>query len=573
MLRLSSHRAQTITEHGLWMVLSLAIPLYYGLQTLAFLANQPYVVQDDARQHIVWFQRLLDPDLFPQDWIADYFQAIAPLGYKAVYGLAAQLGIEPLELARFLPLGLALIATVYLFKLTFLLFPVPAGAFLATLILNQQLWLNDDLLSATPRAFVYPIFAAFLYYLARRSLLPCLLTIGLQGLFFPQLVLVQAGMLTLRLVQWRGGRLVLSGDRCDYQFWLAGVGVAILSLLPFALSLSEFGAAITAEQMRQLPEYQRFGRSEYFGLESWNFWLNGSSGLRIPVFPSIILVGFALPWTVARSRAPLRQLLNPEIHLVLNLMLASLGWYGLAHLLLLRLHFPSRYLYHSWRFALAIAAGITLTLWLESGWRWLQWRNRRNAGLDGRDRLLMAVVALVAAVVVVVPGLPVLFLKFHGWIIGTADPIYAYLQDTPNATLVAALINESNNLPAFAQRSTLVGREFALSHHPQYYEEMRQRMTALVEAQYSPDRAPLQQAIARYGIDYWLVDSATFTADYLRSQDWLYHSSIQLTVQAAIASLEENRQAAIVSGFTACTVAQSETLRLLDAQCLVQSGS
>jgi len=38
--------------------------------------------------------------------------------------------------------------------------PVPTAGFIATLLLNQSLWMKDDLVSA-PRAFVYPLFLAF----------------------------------------------------------------------------------------------------------------------------------------------------------------------------------------------------------------------------------------------------------------------------------------------------------------------------------------------------------------------------------------------------------------------------
>jgi len=65
--------------------------------------------------------------------------------------------------------------------------PVPTAGFIATLLLNQSLWMKDDLVSATPRAFVYPLFLAFLYYL-RRSLLPVCVAIALLGLFYPHFV-------------------------------------------------------------------------------------------------------------------------------------------------------------------------------------------------------------------------------------------------------------------------------------------------------------------------------------------------------------------------------------------------
>ena len=50
---------------------------------------------------------------------------------------------------------------------------------MATLMFNQNIWRKDDLVSATPRAFIYPLFLAFLFYWCRKFLFPCLITIEL----------------------------------------------------------------------------------------------------------------------------------------------------------------------------------------------------------------------------------------------------------------------------------------------------------------------------------------------------------------------------------------------------------
>ncbi|WP_366558105.1 hypothetical protein [Okeania sp. SIO3B5] len=61
-----------------WFGLSLAIVLIYSFQSLKFSLQSEYFIQDDARQHIFWMRRFFDSELFPQDFIADYFQSVAP---------------------------------------------------------------------------------------------------------------------------------------------------------------------------------------------------------------------------------------------------------------------------------------------------------------------------------------------------------------------------------------------------------------------------------------------------------------------------------------------------------------
>lgn len=62
-----------------WFSLSLTFSAIYSILGLREAFSSEYVVQDDARQHVFWMLRFLDPELFPQDLIANYFQSVAPL--------------------------------------------------------------------------------------------------------------------------------------------------------------------------------------------------------------------------------------------------------------------------------------------------------------------------------------------------------------------------------------------------------------------------------------------------------------------------------------------------------------
>ncbi|MBD1850613.1 hypothetical protein [Leptolyngbya sp. FACHB-711] len=550
------------------LLLSLLVPIYFGAWSLWFAFGHPFVIQDDARQHIVWFQQFVDPALFQQDWIARYFGTVAPAGYRFLYWIMAQGGIEPIAFAKVIPLLLALITTYYVYRTALIIFPVALQACLSSLILNQQLWLNDDLSSATPRAFVYPIFAAFLYFLLRQSLIPGLITIALQGLFFPQLVLVQLGILTLRLVRWENRRFRLSRDRRASLFWISGMIVGTLTLLPFLLKTSEFGGAITAAQMQSLPEYGLGGRSEYFGVSPIAFWLQGGSGLRIPVFPTIIWAGLGLP-LLKRMRLPLVKSIAPEVNLLGQVLISSLVCFLLAHLLLLRLHFPSRYTYHTLRFILSIAAGIVLTVLMDTGWRWVQQRRQQR---DWQLKLKVGIAVVTAAIVLIVPAIPALFFQFQGWVIGEETALYEYLRTQPKQTLVASLSPEANNLPAFAQRSTLTGREFALAHHPQYYQQIQARTIDLIRLQYLANLEEVKQLIQKHHIDFLLVDRNAFTPDYLM-QDWLIHSSFQNIVQQAIDQMHQGNLSAIGQLRDHCGVVSTERSILLETKCIIAAYS
>src|SRR5205814_5528369 len=121
-----------------------------------------------------------------------------------------------------------------------------------------------DVMSATPRAFVCPLFLAFALFLVRGRVLLCLLMVALQALVYPQAGFVALGVLGLRLLKWRERRLHFTRDRRDYILFLAAVCLFGAAIFPFASSTARFGPVITREQARALPEIQPHGSSQFF---------------------------------------------------------------------------------------------------------------------------------------------------------------------------------------------------------------------------------------------------------------------------------------------------------------------
>lgn len=66
------HKFLTAPEAGkstpmmrFWFSLSMTFAAIYGTLALQKAFSGEYVVQDDARQHVFWMRRFLDPELFP----------------------------------------------------------------------------------------------------------------------------------------------------------------------------------------------------------------------------------------------------------------------------------------------------------------------------------------------------------------------------------------------------------------------------------------------------------------------------------------------------------------------------
>lgn len=574
LLSQSSRRSRTI-----WFSLSLLIATVYGLLAIQQALGGDYVVQDDARQHIFWMQRYLDPELFPGDLIADYFQAIAPLGYASLYQFVAALGITPDWFSRILPLALGLMSAGYCFALCLEIIPVPVTGFLASVILSQNLWCSDELSSATPRAFLYPLFLAFLYYLVRQSRLVCLLLIALQVGFYPQISLVSLGLLGLTLGRWNRGRISLSHDWRDYGLLILGLGLTI-SLVLYTKSLSEFGSLVTQAEAETMAEFQPGGRNAFF-LTGANYWLGGRSGLfhRRTLIPITLPVGLFLPMLLALPiKSGIRTRIKPAIYLLLKVLIVSCGLFLLAHLVLFQLHLPSRYTNHTIRMILAIAAGLTWTLlwedWLRLCQAWTAWFSHLSGGRWLRQGIalwgefwclgLSGAVALV--IVLYYPLLLGDFPKAGYYSFEEAQPVFEFFAQQPKDSLIASLSSETANIPTFSARSVFVSEEHGLAYHKHYYDQFSQRVNALMEAQYTQTPAVLADFIQTYGIDFWLLDTNTFQAAYVADRAWL--NQFQPIASTVIDHLNQGQTPVLQSTVNQCTVLPAEPWIILDANCV-----
>ncbi len=526
----------------------------FSLSGFGLSLKSAYTVQDDARQHVFWLQRLNDQGLFSNDLIANYFSSVAPAGYKFLYWLANLLGLEPFLFNKFLPLLLGIGTSIYIFLVTIEIFPVPFAGFLASLLLNQNLWLLNDLVSGTPRAFFYVLLLGFIYYLLRQELLPCLLLIILQSLFYPQVVIISAGILGLNLITHKQNR----------YFYLIGSITAVITLMVYKLQAAEFTEVITLEAAKQLSEFYPEGRSKFFIDPSWYFWLFAERSGFFPFewqYSALCSFGLLLPIIYQFPRKfPLVKKLNAKAEIIWQILLTSLGLFGLAHLMLFRLHLPSRYSQHNWRIIIALTAGITLAILI----------HQLTQQITNLSKISQFIIIAIAIGIILIPTINVQSRPYRlSYIEGKAPELYQFLQRQPKDVVIATLSSEADFIPSFAQRTVLTAREYSIPYHWDYYQQIRQRTQDLIQAQYSSSQAELNQFIQKYQVNLWLLEETAFTAKYLSENSWL--NQFQPETNNAISALQQSIKPSIISKIEQCSIFRTAKLNLLDAQCIVEN--
>ncbi len=573
----------------LCFVSSITTSILFSIAGLKLAFQDLYTIQDDARQHIFWMQQFGDDTLFNNDLIADYFKSVAPEGFTILYQLVSSLGIDIFFFNKISPLLIGLVTTIYCFGVCLEVFPVPFAGFLSTLLLNQNLWMLDDLSSGTPRAFFYSLLLAFLYYLLRNDLWLCLLTIVLQGLFYPQTVLISATILLIRLLSHaetpgcKGmfterrrremprlnsrSRDYYIGRKANIVYYL-GLITSVIILAIYSWKTSDYEPIVTLEQAKLMPEFASNGRSAFFTTNVLDFWLFGRRSGWLPIewqYTLLCSSGIIVLWLTSYPRIfPLVKKINYKAVILIQIIIASTILFFLSHLLLFKLHLPSRYIHHSLRIVLALLDAIALTIIFNKITIWFD----RRSSLIRNSYKFLAVIILVF--LLLLPTYAVQSYPYRlGYITGEATELYQFLQEQPTDYLIASLSREADNIPSFTARSVLVAEEYAIPYHQGYYQQFRQRVQYLIAAQYSLAPQIIIDFVNKYGINLWLVDTNAFSVDYLQNNQWLQQFNSEIT--KAILNLKNNQKPIISELGNDCTIFQTEEHLVWETDCLLKS--
>ncbi len=496
----------------------LAIAILYAL-ACAFLAlrqafGSEFTLADDVREHVFWMFRFVDPRLFPNDPIADYFQSLAPPGYADLYWLLARAGLNPLLASKLIPTALSLIAAGYFFGFARGFFRSAAVAAFSTIVLTQSLWLNSDLASATPRAFFYPLFIAFLYYQQRDSFPGILLSIALAALFFPPTALLGLAVLGFACLRWKsGGQLVQLRGYRDYKLFAAALLVVVVCLLPYLVQTAAFGPLVTFAEAKRMSEFGPNGRVPIFSSSRWGYWVAENVGVHVPPTRPPWILAVCL-WPLLRrfpNQFPLLKSIARGARPVPLIIAASLSLFLIAHLLLFHLYLPNRYTASVTRVLLSLLGGGAMLAMMDAGLRRLATNPTIQTPL--RQKVIIAAFTFLLGIVLYYPLLLPTF-PSASYIRGVDPDLYRFVARQAIRARIASLSDEADNLPTFSRRSVVVGAECAVPFHPGYYLPLRDRGLQIARAQYATDPAVVQKAVRDQQIDFWLLDADAFSDQY-----------------------------------------------------------
>ncbi len=455
----------------------------------------PTAINNDARNQIYWMARLVDPTLFPKDFIASYFSQdclISPI-VKAIYAIAIHWA-SPLQVSQFFPFVLVILSTFFLFK-SAELYAGHRYAFWISFAFNVYIWILKSLAGGLPRAFFYPLFFSFLWLLTSKRYGWMILCFCLQALIYPPVFFLSLLLLFVELLFDIKEKLIKPLQ--IFYIFLGVISSSLTLVYRYAIIPKyNFGSLTTIKEALFMSEFYADGRVKIFPLPCKlsngeitliNIFYLFDRFLILIIIPMVIFILIVIVYKkFLKSR--FGSVLIPRY--ILSLMVCSIVLYILAFLCMFYLYVPDRYIYYSLPLVAVFLVG-SMFYKLES--------------LLKNKRYISWIVALFVLVIIS---------PFWKEDLININPkertIYNYLKNVPKSAVIAAPIQIADNIPAFSYRIVLASYESDIPFHKKYYKEIKSRIDDWNNAYYSENLNEVKIFIKKYKVDYIIIDKSDF---------------------------------------------------------------
>lgn len=503
------------------------------------------VFDDDARQHVYWTVQYQDPTLFQGDILTSFISSrvFAPAGYRAIYWVGVGvIMLDPLTFSQLLTLVLLLISMWLLDGFSKILTTDERGrVFVLGLFLFFSLY---DASGGFPRTFAFPILLAFLLLLQRGAFRWASLIIVMGALLYPPMVLNTAALAGWRLMErfiplvrkdWRrdserglsngwkgGGEAGITRER--FLSWFGDIliltaAISLTLLLLFSTYRGQgadvLGRQVTVEEARGMWEFHEGGRSAFFAESPLRYLLVGRSGIG-----AIHLIGFAIILFVMALVIGPRRILVPT--LALHLTWTSLVLFGAAHLLLFRLHLPSRYTLYTLPLAFMLTIAANTGPFLDSVRS--KCKGMRVKVFGGKVPIWVGwtTFGVLLSVYAYVQGHYICRFDTQVVAVGPLErEMLSFISTLSRDTLVAGHPMDMDNVPLLARRKVLANRELSLPYYVGYYGKVKQRLLDMLEAYYATDWKALEGFVHRYDVNAIVVRKAHFEERFTKGRIYL----------------------------------------------------
>jgi len=456
-----------------------------------------YHIDDDARQHIFWTYKFKDKRLFKNDFLVNFFSSpkIAVYGWKALYYVFSKF-FDPLFFSKILPIFLNIFCVFFVFEIGLKLKDQQTG-FLSAMLFC--LCLTRLLQGGFQRSFALPFFVLFLYCLYEKNFWLCGVSLLLQALFYPPIILNSLTMIPFIFIKNR----TMDTQIIKKSFFPLSIFLSLAFIIVAYLYLfykPEFiGRKFSYKEAKTMAEFWENGRSAFFNKNPLIFYFGKPfhytrSGLGIFEKPEFVIVSFLTFMYIFFKK---RKWVFPSI--IIWLIISSLFLFILSHIFLFHLYQPSKYT----KYTIPLAIVFLLAY------------NFPNLSTQSLKKLFVYV-----SLSFIIASSAVGFLSKKD-IDKEKIELYKFLSSLPNDALIASHPYLANDIPLFSKRSVLVNEELSIAWYKNYYKEVKSRIYDTFKIIYAKNLNEAIPIIQKYKITHIVLSFEYFSSDYL-SKEKLY---------------------------------------------------
>jgi len=485
------------------IVAAAAMAVYMIAHWQAF--RSPFVINDDVRQQIFWMQQWLEPNIYPNDYLAGYARDYVSWGVIAIYRVAS-LFMDPLQFTKVLTGILFVLSALLIYCLCLELRDDLAALMGVCIYFLFGLFLGE-MSGGLPRAFAFPLLIGYLCLLARKHLLLAAITVLVQSIFIPYIFLLcltthlfyLAHLIGRSLVRHEADDSKTPTVRIAIQFIPLTIGACLMMLKYVVFKSPRFGSLVGMQEIAGKIEYTAVGRYEVLRpfhkelIEHWTFILPFHEWGPIAGWCSFAAVVGLAVFAISRPR---KNIYPGAFRVFVYLMAASFILYVLSCSIPLKLFIPARYLEYSLTVFYCICLAACLKIVIDH-------LNLKRIVFPW----LFLFLTLLGA------------LRLHNvelFDYSAYSPLYRFFDSTPVDAVVAGHPEVMDNVMTFSRRKAFVTYKLSHAWIQPYWSVIKQRTYDLFDAYYSNSAEQIRNFCKRNGIGYIVVREEDFSEQRLR---------------------------------------------------------
>ena len=487
-----------------------------------------YAIADDEQQTIYWMYQFQDSNLFNNDPLTDYasFFHSQGIAFVAIYYILIKMIGDPILIFKILSLLFVAVSAIFIFKIGEALKNKRLGMILTGLFLVFL-----PVMSVTNgfyKNFASVLFLIFLYFYISKKFIYSLIITSLITLFYAPITLICLTILAISLVDIKNRPTFLIKNKKKIKWFIAFAILClfIVSSTTLLRDKSQFGSLITAQEMKEMPEFYNGGRAPVLptslsfaylqnlmpfllpemSLFRWDFLKNPLDYWVYYLYALCrMIVIFGASILFFKKFKMKTFLMKKEIW---HLFFSGLILYFVAKMLLFYMYVPKRYIGYTLPLFLIIFVATKFDEFLDT--------------LKEKAKIRRYIILFILFFLIFnfPPMVHSLSSSLNSTDCEKKTQLFDSLSTLPKDTMIAGHPYDMDFIPIFTKRKVYLNFELSAPFYSKYYDLIKDRTYKLFYVYYTSEEKIFNNFCKLEKVDYFVFNKEKFSNEYLSNKEF-----------------------------------------------------